>query len=162
MQQKEAIGEQWFRRVLRTHPYQTAEFLGEVEDPLRNPVGHTLKQSLGILLDELLLGMESSRVTAALDAIVRVQAVEDLMPSRALEFLFQLKYILRVLAPEAVSDLLYSRIDEPALRAFDLYAKYREKNTCDARANEGRHRVYALERRLLPRDQAAWQRQGAV
>lgn len=162
MQRKEAIAEQWLRRVLRTYPCQTAEFLGEVEDPLQNPVGHTLKQSLGIVLDELLLGMESSRVTAALDAIVRVQAVGDRVPSRALEFLFQLKDILRDLTPEAVSDLLYSRIDELALRAFDRYAKYREEKKCDSRANEGRHRVYALERRLLPRDQAAWQQRGAV
>jgi hypothetical protein len=160
VQTKEVIAEQWLGRVLRTYPCQTAKFLGDVQDPFRNPVGHTLKQALGILLDELLLGMDAGRVAAALDSIVQIRAVEDCTPSRALEFLFQLKPILCADAPAQDLDLLYSRIDEMALAAFDLYMKYREK-TYAARANEARHRVYVLERSLAPGERAVWQERGA-
>lgn len=155
MQTKEAIAEQWLERVLRTYPSQTARFLTAADDPFRNPVGHTLKQALGILLDELFLAMDGARVTAALDSIVQIRAVADSTPGHALEFLFQLKGILRDHVPEADLDLLSSRIDEMALAAFDLYVKYREK-TYEAKANEARRRVFALERRMAPREPAAW------
>ena len=160
VQTREAIAEQWLARVLRTYPCQTAGFLKEEPDPFRNPVGHTLKQALGILLDELLLGMEAGRVRAALDSIVQIRAVQDCAPSRALEFLFQLKPILRSLAPGPGLDLPDSRIDEMALLAFDLYMKYRER-TFEARTNEARRRVYVLERRFAAREPAAWQERGA-
>jgi len=159
VQTREAIAEQWLGRILRTYPSQTARFLEEEQDPFRNPVGHTLKQALGILLDELLLGMESSRVAAALDSIVQIRAVQDCTPTHALEFLFQLKSILRDQAPDTGLDLVYSRIDEMVMMALDLYVKYRER-TFAARANEARRQVYVLERALRPREETAWQPRG--
>ena len=79
---KEAIAEQWLGRVLRTYPSQTAAFLAGEKDPFRNPVGHTLRRGLAILLDELLQGMDADRVTAALDSIMQIRAVGDVAPSR--------------------------------------------------------------------------------
>jgi hypothetical protein len=151
VQTKEAIAEQWLGRVLRTYPGQTAAFLAEEQDPFRNPVGHTFRQALGILLDELLVGMDAERVRAALDSIVQIRAVQDSTPAQALEFLFQLKPILRLQAPAPDRDLLYSRIDEMALTAFDLYMQYRER-TFAIKANEARRRVFVLERRLQPEE----------
>ena len=159
MQVKEAIAELWLGRVLSTYPSQTAGFLAEQEDRFRNPIGHTLKEGLGILLDELLRGMEADRVRAALDTIVQIRAVEDCPPGRALEFLFQLKPILRDHLPEAELEMLYGRIDEMALVAFELYLKYRER-IYQARANEARRRVYVLERRLQPNVPGEWQERG--
>ena len=146
MHNREAIAAQWLERVLRTHP----GFLGEEPDPFRNPVVYTLRESLRILLDELLLDMDAHRVCAALDAVVQIRAVQDLAPGRALEFLFQLKGILREHPPGRELDLLYTRIDGMALEAFDLYVKYREK-TFEARANEARRRVWVLERAAAAR-----------
>jgi hypothetical protein len=161
VQSKEVIAEQWWGRVLRTYPCQTAQFLGKERDPFRNPVGNTLQQALGILLDELLLDMDAGRVAAALDSIVQIRAVQDFPPGQALQFIFQLKDILRDQAPGPGLDLLYSRIDEMALVAFDLYMKYREK-TYEVRANEARRRVYVLERALGRREQTAGQRRGGA
>jgi hypothetical protein len=151
MQTKEAIAEQWLGRVLRTYPGQTAAFLAAEQDPFRNPVGHTFRAALGILLDELLLGMDAGRVRAALDSIVQIRAVQDSTPAQALEFLFQLKPILRLRSPGPDLDLLYSRIDEMALIAFDLYMQYRER-IYTVKANEARRRVFVLERRLQPEE----------
>ncbi len=155
----QSIAGLWLRRVLRMYPPQTAGFLASEQDSFRNPVGATLKDSLGILLDELLLAMDMGRLIPALDSIVQIQAVQDFPPSKALEFLFQLRDILRGQAPESDLRLFDSRIDDMALIAFNLYVKYREQ-TWEVRANEARRRVYALERRLQPREQTAWQERG--
>lgn len=156
MQTKEAIAGQWLGRVLCTYPGQAAAFLAEEQDPFRNPVGHTFRQALGILLDELLLGMDAERVRAALDSIVQIRAVQDSTPAQALEFLFQLKPILRSQTPAPDLDLLYSRIDEMVLVAFDLYMQYRER-ICAVKANEARRRVFVLERRLQSAGPAGWE-----
>ena len=159
VQNKEDIAELWLWRVLRSYPCQSAEFMARERDPFRNPVGHTMRRALGILLDELLLGMDRSRCAQALDSVMQIRAVQELEPSRAVEFLFQLKDILRVQVTGAERELLEGRIDELALLAFDLYVKYRER-VCQARTNEARRRVYVMERRLTQRDIAEWRERG--
>ncbi len=161
VQNREDIAELWLRRVLRSYPAQSVEFLASERDPFRNPVGSTIRRALGILLDELLLGMDRTRITAALDSIMQIRAIEDLPPSRALEFLFQLKDILHHQVSGADRDLLDGRIDELALLAFDLYVKYRER-TYQAKANEARRRVLVLERRLMPSEDPDWQERGGT
>jgi RsbT co-antagonist protein rsbRD N-terminal domain len=146
VQNKADIAELWLWRVLRSYPYQSAEFLAAERDPFRNPVGSTIRRAVGVLLDELLLEMDRDRLDQALDSIMQIRAVQELPPSRALEFLFQLKDILRHRVSEADRELLDGRIDELALLAFDLYVKYRER-TYQAKANEARRRVFVLERR---------------
>jgi len=144
---KQDIAEAWMGRVLRTTPPESAAFRAKECDPFRNPAGSIIRGALEILLDELLAGMDRSRVTPALDSIMQIRAVEDLAPSHALEFLFQLKDILRLECDREERELLNGRIDEMALLAFDLYMKYRER-TYQARQNEARRRLFVLERRM--------------
>lgn len=160
MEVRNAIAEQWLDRVLRTHPGEPARFPDGEPDPFRNPVGYTIRQALGTLLDEMLLGMDAGKVAAALDSIVQIRAVQDLPPGRALEFLFQLKTILRGYDVGPSLDLLYSRIDAMALQAFDLYVSYREK-TYQVKANEARRQVYVLERSVGLRLPALSRQRGA-
>jgi len=157
---REAIAEEWLGCALRTYPGRAAGFLAEVKDPFRNPVGYTFKHALDILLEELLLGMDAERVRAALDSIVQIRAVDDVTPAQALEFLFQLKPILRRHAPDRDPDRLAVRIDEIALQAFDLYMQYRER-TYAARANEARRRIFVLERKMQKEQPAACASRGA-
>jgi hypothetical protein len=159
MQIKEAIAEQWFARVLRTYPTQTAHFLAEEKDPFRNPVGTTFRQALAILLEEIMLGMDHDKVAAALDSIMQIRAVQDSTPGHALEFLLQLKGILRDQHPGPVLELLDQRIDEMTLAAFDLYMKCRER-ICEARMNETKRRSFMLERALQPGKSTEWRVRG--
>ncbi len=159
MPDKQAITEQWLGRLLRTYPSITARFMAQEEDPFRNPVGHAFRQSLRTLVDELFHEMDAGRATQALEFVVQIRAVEDVTPPRALEFIFQLKDILRDEFQGAEFDLLCSRVDEMALIAFDLYVKCRER-TYQAKANEARRRLYVLERRLEPCEQTAWRPRG--
>lgn len=147
MHTREAIAGEWMERVLRTYPAETAAFLASEQDPFRNPVGHTLRQGLAILLDELLLAMDRPRVTAALDSILQIRAVQDFTPGQALEFLFQLKPIVAEFAPRADSEQIGALIDEMVLMGFDLYVKYRER-MFEARSNAVKRRVYVLEQRM--------------
>ena len=158
---REDIAEAWLGRVLRAHPAESARFLAGQRDPFRNPAGSIVRHALEILLDELFLGMDRERVTGALDSIVQIRAVQELAPSQALEFLFQLKDILRLELSGDDKQLLDGRIDELALLSFDLYMKYRER-TYQARSNEARRRVFVLERRLPPCDSQEWQERGGI
>ena len=92
---------------------------------------------------------------------MQIRAIQDLPPSRALEFLFQLKDILRPQVTGPEREILDGRIDELALLAFDLYVKYRER-TYQAKANEARRRVFVLERRLAPCEAPDWQERGDI
>ncbi|HVN04948.1 MAG TPA: RsbRD N-terminal domain-containing protein [Bryobacteraceae bacterium] len=159
MQTKEAIAREWLACLLRTYPGQSAGFLAAEQDPFRNPVGHTFHEALGTLLDELMADMHTGRVRAALGSMVQIRAVQDATPAQALEFLFQLKPILRRQAAGPDLDHLYTRIDQMALMAFDLYMQYRER-TYAARTNEARRRIFVLERRFGPLEAAACQPEG--
>ncbi len=159
MENREAIAEAWLWRVLRSYPCQSAEFMARERDRFRNPVGTTICRALGVLLDELFSGMDSNRITEALDELMQIRAIQDLAPSRAVEFLFQLKDILRYHAAGQEKEVLNGRIDEMALQAFDLYMKYRER-TYQAKANEARRRVYVMERRLETCGAPEWRQRG--
>ena len=148
-----AVVQEWLERTLQSYPGQTVGFLRGEKDPFRNPVGHTLREGLGVLFDEILGEMDEARITADLDAILRIRAVEDHTASQAVAFLFLLKEVLREKSPAADSAMLENRIDRMALLAFDLYMKCREK-IYEIKAEEAKRRVYVLERAGLKRGDA--------
>ena len=151
--ERSAVIQEWFERTLRDYPGQTVGFLRGEKDPFRNPVGHTLREGLAVLFDEILGEMDEPRITAALDAIVRIRAVQDYTASQAVAFLFLLKEVLREKSPAADLAMLENRIDRMALLAFDLYMKCREK-IYEIKAEEAKRRVYLLERVCLKRGDA--------
>ena len=137
MSARVAILERWIAETIASYPAATAPFLAAESDPFRNPVGHTVRQSLATLLDELQGEMDLERIAPALDALVRLRAVQDLSPSQAVGFVFLLKPILRELAPEEDQIALTDRIDRLALMAFDKYMQCREQ-LAEVRMNEWR------------------------
>lgn len=143
----EAIVRKWLTHVLETYPEQTSRFLLQTTDPFRNPVGRVLKEGLSLLVDEVVGEFNWTRVTPVLDEIMRVRAVQDFTASQAVGFLFALKQVIREeLNPESATlAAVDRRVDELVLRAFDLYAKCRER-THEIKVNEARRRVYVLER----------------
>jgi hypothetical protein len=151
--ERSAVIQEWFERTLRDYPGQTVGFLRGEKDPFRNPVGHTLREGLAVLFDEILGEMDEPRITAALDAMVRIRAVQDYTASQAVAFLFLLKEVLREKSPSADLATLENRIDRMVLLAFDLYMKCREK-IYEIKAEEAKRRVYLLERVCLKRGDA--------
>jgi hypothetical protein len=93
-------------------------------------------------------------MAATLDGIVRIMAVQDFPPSRALRFVFLLKESIRtVLAEEIDANRrqeealeIERSIDRLALQAFDVYMSCREK-IYEMKANDANRRAASLLRR---------------
>jgi hypothetical protein len=126
---KGAILEEWRRLVLATYAVETAAFLTSEKDPFCNPVGHVLAQTGDALFEIAMTGMERERAEEGLRDIVRVRAVQDFSPSRALSFVDAMRKAIRhealpmVLEETGFGHLLSieSRLDEAMLVAVDLY-----------------------------------------
>lgn len=122
----ESVAELWIARTLASYPAATLPLLRGEQDPFRNPAGHVIKESLTTLARELLGEMDEKAIAPALDALVRLRAVQDFRPSEALRFVFDLRAIVAELAEE-VPQSLDSRIDALALMAFDQYMARRDQ-----------------------------------
>jgi hypothetical protein len=131
------ILDRWLEQTGKSHPAEAARFFGAETDPFRNPMGYALRQNLGILLEEVLGEMKPEAVQAALENIIRIRAVQDLSPSQALQFVFELKPLLRKFMKDANPDRLDAHVDQLALRAFDEYSRCRER-LAELRLNESR------------------------
>jgi hypothetical protein len=143
--QKQALLEKWLERTLATYPRQTLQFLHDEKDRFRNPVGHTLREGLATLLDEVAGEMDAARIRPALESIVRLRAVQDFTPSQAVGFVYLLREIFAEEGEGAGSPAMQKRIDELALLAFDLYMKCREE-IFEIKARAAWRQTYVAER----------------
>ncbi len=148
------ILKKWFDLILETYPADTSTFLRSQKDPFTNPVGQTIYQGMGNILDEL-IGSASGDLSEFLDNIIRVRAVQDFSPSQAVSFVFSLKKVVRGALKEGFQGnfpyeellALEGRIDALALSSFDLFMKCREK-LYDIKANEMRNMTFRLLQRV--------------
>jgi hypothetical protein len=146
------IRKRWVDLILETYPADSQRFLREQKDRFANPVGTTLSRETESLYHELLHGMDPERLNSSLEEIIRIRAIQDFSPSKAMSFIFLLKKVLGEEldkeikeSPGASQELLAleSRLDEMALKGFDLYMKCREK-VYEIRAKEAKSQVSRL------------------
>lgn len=151
---KNSIIRQWFEQVTASYPADTAAFLKRQQDPFANPVGSTTLKGLEALFDEIASGMDRETINAFLDPIIRIRAVQDFTPSRAVGFVLQLKPIIsETLRPDSDSPdpttqiaALNHNIDQVCLMAFDIFMRCREQ-LHNLRVHETRNTMFgALER----------------
>jgi len=143
--QKQALLEKWLERTLASYPRQTLDFLHDEKDRFRNPVGHTLREGLTTLLDELTGEMDPAKIWPAMESIVRLRAVQDINPSQAVGFVYLLREILDEAGEGAGASAMQRRIDELALLAFDLFMQCREE-IFEIKARAVRRQMYVEER----------------
>ena len=152
--QREAILEAWFDRVVATYPESMDHFLRKGSDRFKNPMGVTLSDGLAAVFDAILAGADDQEVGMALDTTVRLRAVQAFRPSEAVGYVFELKTATRkalrkhLKKHEFAADLraFDAEIDRVALIAFDTYMSCRER-LMKIRANEARN----LARNMLER-----------
>jgi len=146
------IRKRWLDLIIETYPSDSKRFLKEQKDRFANPVGSTLSSEVETLYHELVHDMDPKRLDASLDGIARIRAVQDFSPSKAMGFVFLLKKVLREEldqeikeSPAAAEEMLAleSRLDDMALRGFDLYVKCREQ-VYEIRAREAKTHVSRL------------------
>ena len=150
LKKRSSIVKKWCDVVLRTYPEQSQSFLKK-KDRFGNPVGCTIAEAIESIYDELLQGTESDNIPLFFDNILRVRAVQDLSPSRAVGFVFGLKKVIRKeLGSELLKDgiseewaAFESKIDGLALLCFDVYTQCRQK-IFDIRVHEVKNQSHRL------------------
>ena len=145
-----AVLKRWRELILQTYSSHGAEFMQREKDQFANPVGDAIDRGTGVLLAGVLAGEDarSPDMTAALDDLIKIRAVQDFSAAEAVSFIFLLKQIFReeladrdVGADEILE--LDNRVDLLTLAAFDIYTKNREK-ICDIKVNMVKRRVFKL------------------
>lgn len=150
-EKKAAIVRKWFDLIIDNYPSDSSNFLKKQKDRFLNPIGNIISQSIDSLFDELINGLDSDKVYTLLDDIIRIKAVQDFSPSKALSFIFLLKQAIREemgsdIKKKQISDELTSfesRIDDLALLSFDIYMKCRER-IYEIKADEVRRMTFRL------------------
>jgi hypothetical protein len=140
---KSRIIKKWYALVIESYPEESRGFFKREKDKFANPVGQTIASGIESLFNELLKGSESEKLAPHLDEIIKIRAIQDFMPSKALSFVLQLKDVLRgiLLEKEAQNgvqselEAFEKRIDNAALLAFDIYSQ-RVKKLYELRVNE--------------------------
>ena len=135
LQKKAAILERWHHLILDTYPVDGSSFLKQEKDRFANPIGSTISEGVETLFDELVGEMNLDRLSACLDSIIRVRAVQDFSPSDAIAFIPLVKKVVReelegeIKEKSLFNELLKveSRIDDIMLLTFDIYMKCREQ-----------------------------------
>ena len=129
---RDRIQADWMERILADYPEQTVGFLRGQLDPFANPVGAALREEVGVLLDGVLdPTFDLDRLGSALDRIIRVRALQDFAPSKAIGFVLDLKRVVATSLRDPLDSSdrseLDHRIDRLALMAFDVYSACREQ-----------------------------------
>jgi hypothetical protein len=159
---KGSIVNKWFDGIIATYPVDTAQFLANQKDPFTNPVGQTTRQNLEAIFDQIVSSADPGAAREFFDPIIRIRAIQDFTPAKAISWIFDLKDIIKDVVAIKAGDGHYleelrtveRRIDQFGLLAFDIYMQCREK-IYDLKANEMRARTFsAFSRAGLIRDPA--------
>jgi len=127
MKPREEIVEKWIARMTEFHPEQSAALRAPEPDPFRNPVAYTVRKSLAELWEQLCGDMDPDAIDSALDAVIRIRAVQDISPREATGFVVQLQPLLSQLPAEVDRTLLEARINRLALTALEKYKECRKQ-----------------------------------
>jgi hypothetical protein len=129
------IIEKWFGMVLESYEAYAIKFLKKNQNQFGNPVGHAIQIGIEEIFDLLLLNSDSLEWPKSMEEIVKIRAVQDFSPSKAIEFPFLLKKVLsNTLAADIKKHNLFEsqqnfeqKIDQMALSAFDMYMEAKKK-----------------------------------
>lgn len=150
---RDALAGRWRELVLETYPSESVAFLRQEKDGFRNPVGATVRQAIDTLTRALTGGAAREGPSAALDAMVRMRAVQNFSPAQTVGFVFLFRRALAEVLEAERADVssgeliaLFARLDDLALEAWDRYAACRDK-VSDLRAREATARTYTLLKR---------------
>ncbi|MBW1787357.1 MAG: RsbRD N-terminal domain-containing protein [Deltaproteobacteria bacterium] len=139
----------WIGAVIDAYPKDSRRFFHKEKNRFANPIGQTIAEEVERLFDELIGGEDDEKIASSLDAILRIQAIQDFAPSRAISFVFSLKGLVRDTVKGSAAGAfrdLDERMDRLALQAFDVYAGRRQK-LYELRVNEVKRELSRLLQR---------------
>ena len=148
---KAEISKRWLDVIVATYPNDNSGFLMNQKDRFANPVGYTFLKGVNGIIEVLIKGEDLTESLPFLEDIIKVRAIQDFTPAKAMGFIFKLKTIIReVLGKEIGQNQIYSelfelesRIDDLALTTFDIYVKCREQ-LYELRTDELKRMTFSL------------------
>lgn len=154
LERKSSIINKWFDSIIESYPADSSNFFKKQKNRFLNPVGQTISVGIGDLFDQLLQGADPEKFFPFLNDIIKIRAVQDFSPSKAVSFIFLLKQVVREelkseIRKNQISDELTSfesQIDALALLSFDIYVKCRER-IYEIKADETIRMTYRLLQR---------------
>ncbi len=155
LEKKAAILDRWRDLVFAGYAPETARFLRSQKDRFANPIAYQLNRGLTGILEVFLEEADSDQIMSHLDEVIRLKAIQESSPSRALAFVFLLKTVIRTELAAQANDPAYAaefqdleaRLDGLALLGFDVFMQRRER-LHEVRVGEIKRKVGALLRRL--------------
>jgi hypothetical protein len=158
-ERRNSILERWLERALALYAPDASNFFAREKNAFANPVGSTLREGASVILDNLIDEFDAGCVCGHLEEIIKIRAVQDFSPSRAVSFVFLLKDAIRSelrdvdLDRHAQDELarIDAAIDQTALFAFDIYVKCREQ-VYELRVDEVKRNVSAIMKRFTGND----------
>ncbi len=158
-EKKTAIVERWLEDILATYASDASSFLRRERDPFANPVSHAFRVGTRAIFENIVEGLDADTVCRHLNEIIKIRAIQDFSPSRAVSFVFLLKKAIRTELGNDIEDRQLSKelaeidtdIDQIALFAFDIYSRCREQ-VYELRVNEVKRSVSALMGRFTGND----------
>lgn len=132
---RSAVLRKWLAIVFDTYPPDTASFLQNEADRFANPVGYILAFNLEKVLDGLIEDVDICDLAAYVEEVVRIRAVQDFSPSRALSFTWLVKEVIpEVLGQEISNSEMFatwrafeSKVDQLTALALDIYSECKDK-----------------------------------
>jgi hypothetical protein len=151
---KSELLERWRELVFDSYVPETARFLKSQKDRFANPIAYQLTRGLTGIWEVLLLNKEPDQAVAQFDEVLRLKALQDAHPSRAMAFIFVLKALIReelaeeLKNPDFAAEMIEfeARLDGLALLGFDVYMQRREK-LCEVKVSEIKRKVSTFLRR---------------
>jgi uncharacterized protein YeeX (DUF496 family) len=136
MREREIL-QKWYNRMEEVYPPEMRSFWENKESRFTQPIPYTITQAMQTFYQEVLkFQPDEEKVYSELEAMMRICAVQNLQPSKAVRTLYQLKEVIReelraedIRSVTLLQELLdmENQLDQWMLRAFDFYMEFREK-----------------------------------
>lgn len=78
---------QWFAVTVKDHPFAASGCFGCESDPFRNPVAHSIRGALQVMVDEILTGMNLEKLRLAVAEVIRIRVVQGVEALRVNDFI---------------------------------------------------------------------------
>jgi len=153
LKHKSTILGKWFNLILESYPSEVSRFFKKNVDRFQNPVAYQISRGIEGIYDTLATGGSLDTMKPLLDEVIRIGAVQEVAPSKALSFFALLKGLVRAeLAKKELGDTMAgdmvcfeTKLDELTFLSFDVYMGCREK-LFELKVNDVKNRVSGLLR----------------
>lgn len=126
---REVLLNDWHNRILNAHEPETATLLRNVPDRFANPVAHAFREAIEAIY-RILIGEDDVNV-GPVDYAVKIRAVQERDPEKAIQFIAPIRDIVRERFGGRVPDeelrALESRMDWIMVMASEMFAAHRER-----------------------------------